>query len=147
MKTLRAIFICILSITLPISQTYAVAPDSDSVFHEVIESIDEPIDGSESGSDPLETLESGAVSPDLFDSDLMISSDILSEADSSSEDLTTQVQDDLLSSDHQGFWTQRKVVVTTSILLTTGLLLLLLIAGGRGGNSDGFFSGFGSIFG
>lgn len=143
-NALKALVIGVVSLTLSLSQAYAVIPDTHSVLGELVASTEETSQNPQVDSDQpraVEAVEDEVPSAeDLLQSQAFVPSDILGAESAALEDFDTRAQDELvLPETGHHFWTRRNVVLTTSILLTTGLvvgLLLLLAAGGGGGGGS-----------
>lgn len=140
---LKSVLVITLTITLPITQAYAVIPESHSTLSDVVESHGANPDVNISAHGPAQIP-----SADLSQVEMIIggTDEEAIEMQNDDEDL---LDVPVIAVDDSRFWTQRKIVVTTSILLSTGLLvgLLLLLSGGGSGAGAGAGGGAGSAGG
>lgn len=137
MTFFKSILIFVLTITLPISQAYAVVPDSHSTLSDAVESHGE---NSEMNISTDEIADSTQIpTGDLFQVQTIISSHAADEVIEIHDDSDDLLPEPIADVDDQRFWTSKKIVISSSILLTAGLLvglLLLLAGGGSGGGSS-----------
>ena len=153
MNHLKTVLICILTITLPMTQAYAVIPDPHSVLSDAVEQTEE--------SQEINISAPEGDQPQIPTGDLLQVQTIISGSSVHQPSIEVQEDmDDLLEApidvtDDEKFWTNKKIVITSSVLLTAGILigLLLLLAGGggsgsgagSGGGAGGGFAGLGGI--
>ena len=130
MKLSKTLLVLILSISFPITQVYAVVPDTHSVISDVTESqgkiqdVNIPAPKAKFYQSQLSDI-TAAISQDTITDENAVDTKIEEEE---------QILDSLTISGNR-FWTRNKIIVGSAILLSAGLLLSLLIASLSGGSS------------